>query len=228
MNFFAHYLVDQIPNKPQFNAALIAPDLFRHFLPNNNRFAWENLLYNSDIKQNQLENFCKGSLQHLQRDKLFHQSPIFQEIYDYNRNNWRSLSDQIGLGRWWFSLHVSIELIIDKILIENNLNKLRLFYRTLQEEKKSYLKFLEIVQHPAIPIFDERMTRFLESQYLFHYKEISSLGYALHRIHISLNIQTPWYSENAKPMVVALEELEASIKTKIQSKHLLQVLKSNS
>lgn len=227
MNFFAHYLVDEIPHNAQFNAALIAPDLFRHYLPNNNRFAWDHLVHNSDIQQNQLTHFCQGSLQHIQRDKLFHQSLIFKEIYEYNRENWLTLSNQIGLGRWWFSLHVSIELILDKILIKNNLNKLILFYQTLQVEKNSYLKFLEIVQHPAIPQFDERMDRFLESQYLFHYQEFSGLAYALYRIHASLNIPTPWHSENIKLLVIAMEDIETSIIANIEIKHLVEVLKTN-
>lgn len=227
MNFFAHFLVDRRHNQPQFNAALIAPDLLRHFLTKNNRVNWQLLKNNQEIVSGNLIPFCEGGLQHLLRDKQFHQSEFFEKIYQNNRESWSKLGAQIGLERWWFSLHVSVELIIDKILINNHLNSLHEFYNTLAQQRQCYKALLTLLNHQDEELFLQRFDKFLESQYLFHYREFSGISYALHRIHHSLAIPTPWHPNNTDHLVFALKNIETDIIEKTREMSLLASLKAN-
>lgn len=227
MNFFAHFLVDRKSNQPQFNAALIAPDLLRHFLPNNNRISWLSLKNNEEIISANLMAFCDGGWQHVERDKLFHQSKFFENIYQNHRESWSKLGATHGLERWWFSLHVSVELIIDKILIDNHLNSLHEFYNTLAEQRQCYKALLTLLNHKDKELFLQRFDKFLESQYLFHYREFSGIAYAIHRIHHSLAIPTPWHPNNTNPIITALNEIEKDIIANCQEIDLLNSLKNN-
>jgi len=227
MNFFSHFLVDSIADNPTYNAALIAPDLFRHFLPSQNRFDWKNLIHQSQFQSPEIQNFCSGSLQHLRRDSVFHQSSFFQNIYQSHRANWEELHQTQGVQRWWFTLHVAIELITDKLLIENNLNELYKFYNTLNTEFKTYLYFLELVHHPQLETFSNRFKRFTESQYLFHYQSMQGVLYAISKIHESLKIPTPWFVEGSNTsMILELQKIESTITKVTKSQNLLQHLKS--
>jgi hypothetical protein len=227
MNFFAHFLVDRKPNQPQFNAALIAPDLLRHFLPDNNRINWQSLKNDEEIISANLTSFCDGGLQHILRDKLFLQSSFFEKIYQNHRESWSKLGTAHGLERWWFSLHVSVELIIDKILISNHVNSLYEFYNILADNRLCYKTLLTLLNHKQEELFLLRFDKFLESQYLFHYREFSGIAYALHRIHYSLNIPTPWHPNNTHPIITALNDIESDIIANCREIDLLESLKTN-
>lgn len=228
MNFFAHFLVDRIHQKSNYNAALIAPDLFRHFLRENNRFNWLHLKNEPEIIASNLHVFCEGGLQHIQRDKQFHQSPLFDNIYHKHRIDWINLAKNHGLERWWFSLHVSVELIIDKILINNHLNELFEFYNTLVLERDSYINLLQYLNHEEIDTFKNRFDKFLESQYLFHFREFTGIAYALHRIHGSLKISTPWHPNDVSVITAALQRVETSIIENTNNIGLLATLQATS
>lgn len=210
MNFFAHFLLDHNPTTPVYNAALIAPDIIRSFSPDNKRYNWENI-HNQPNISTLLQEFSSGCLQHIQRDKYFHDSPMFHEIYQNCRQDWRQISQEIELERFWFSLHVTVEMIIDKIFISNNLEKLNEFYFTMSSHETSYMNILQELHFPNLEIFQNRYQRFCESQYLFHYQQPEKIAYALHRIHHSLGIPTPWHEHNIPAVTQLIQHTEAII-----------------
>ncbi len=200
MNFFSHFFVDFQPHRPAFNAALIAPDILRNFSPGQAKFQFEHFQQITSINQPQadpiLHDFFNGCLQHIQRDKEFHQSPIFHEIYQLQRDNWQLMCLELQIPRFWFSLHVVIEIMIDSYLINNNLEKLQLFYIVLESQQETYRKALKLMGHDQIDHFMERYTRFYTNQYLFHYQDLERVGFALHKIHEQVKLDSTWYTPN--------------------------------
>lgn len=200
MNFFSHFFVDFDPNKPAFNAALVAPDILRNFTPNQSKFHFEHFQQITSRDQPKAEpilhDFFNGCLQHIQRDKEFHQSQLFQEIYQSQRSNWQLTCPKFQIPRFWFSLHVVIEIMIDSYLISNNLEKLHLFYNTLESQQETYRKAIELMGHTQIDHFMERYNRFCSHQYLFHYQDLERVGFALHKIHEQVNLDSTWYTPN--------------------------------
>jgi hypothetical protein len=136
---------------------------------------------------------------------------MFHEIYAICRNEWSQTSKEIGLERFWFSLHVTVEMIIDKIFISNNLEKLIEFYFTMSNHEKTYIEILKELQYQNIEIFQYRYQRFCESAYLFHYQQPEKIAYALHRIHKSLGIPTPWHDQQIEPIKALVQFTESAI-----------------
>ena len=215
MNFFSHFFVDFQPQKPAFNAALIAPDILRNFTPSQSKFHFDHFQQITSIGQSQedpiLNDFFNGCLQHVQRDKEFHQSAIFQEIYQLQRNNWQLMCPKLQIPRFWFSLHVVIEIMIDSYLINNNLEKLQLFYKTLELQQETYRKALELMGHIQIETFMERYNRFYTHQYLFHYQDLERVGFALHKIHAQGKLDSTWYKPSNPDHQVFWESTYADV-----------------
>lgn len=226
MNFFSHFIVDHQPNNPAYNVALIMPDLLRNFTPNHCKFNFAELynrsqlsLTNSNIPNpiphpnqthipNQhpitLGNFFLGCLQHIERDKHFHSSEFFTNAYNLLRKDWRAACLEYEIPKYWFSLHVLIEIMLDKYFIDNNLIKLSLFYTQLQEEQEIFEKALNIMHHPAPHEFMNRYHKFCEHQYLYQYQHIEKITFALHRIYIQIGIPTHWYQPNHEKITAIL------------------------
>ena len=128
MNFFSHFMVDHQIHRPNFNVGLIAPDLLRNFTPKHCKFDFVDFQQQTSNHAHPnnpaLHDFFSGCLQHIERDKEFHQSPFFQEAYQTLRESWRNTCLEFNIPKYWFSLHVLIEMMLDKYFIDNNLEKL--------------------------------------------------------------------------------------------------------
>ena len=205
MNFFSHFLIDHKPDAPAYNVALIMPDLLRNFTPKSCKFNFQEALdelKKSSHPDTNLIQFFEGCLQHINRDKAFHSSAFFKKTYDNLRDEWKSICANYQIPKFWFSLHVLIEIMLDKYYIDNQLEKLTLFYSQLKSQRITVEKALRFLEHPNHELFLERYDRFCEVQYLFHYQQIDRIAFALHRIFIQVGIPTDWY-EKFEPMIVA-------------------------
>ncbi|MBM3938548.1 MAG: hypothetical protein FJ333_07845, partial [Sphingomonadales bacterium] len=151
MNFFSHFLIDHKPNLPAFNVALIMPDLLRNFTPKSCKFHFQeqlDQLKNTPNPDPSIIEFLEGCLQHIARDKAFHASQFFKNSYDTLRDEWKIICHNYQIPKYWFSLHVLIEIMLDKYYIDNNLKKLTLFYDQLNTQRDTVAKALDYLQHP--------------------------------------------------------------------------------
>lgn len=210
MNFFSHFLIDHKPNLPAYNVALIMPDLLRNFTPKSCKFHFQkqlDQLKNTPNPDPSIIEFLEGCLQHIARDKAFHSSQFFKNSYDTLRNEWKTICHNYQMPKYWFSLHVLIEIMLDKYLLDNNLEKLILFYHQLNNQRETVAKALDYLQHPQPTLFFERYNRFCEVQYLFHYQQIDRIAFALHRIFIQVGIPTTWYDQHETQIVADITQL---------------------
>lgn len=205
MNFFSHFMVDHQIHKPSYNVALIAPDLLRNFTPKHCKFPFstyrEMCAPEGSNPNPNLFDFFTGCLQHIQRDKQFHQSEFFQNTYQLLRDPWRETCLNYDIPKYWFSIHVLVEMMLDKYFIDNNLEKLHLFYNQLSSERNTYEKALNFMSHPTPDLFLERYSNFCEKQYLFHYQEFGRIAFALHKVYQQVGLPTQWYDENETHIV---------------------------
>ena len=206
VNFFAHYHFDQIENNPIHNFGLLTPDLLRNFTPN---------LYNKKKLQGlEFENDWRLGIQkHIQRDHLFHQSQFFKSVYHDCHTSVRNAFKQQEIPRFWFALHVWIEMLIDKVIINEYKENLEIFYHELNSVKTHIPELLTSIEHQNIEQFQLRMNRFTESQYLYHYQEHSGIIYGLNRVFIQVKVmQEEWSVEKQKSLYEMSEMIESSIK----------------
>ncbi len=205
VNFFAHYHFDQIENNPIHNFGLLTPDLLRNFTPN---------LYNKKkLHHLDLHNDWQLGIQkHILRDHIFHQSPFFKVVYDNCHTSVKNAFQKQEIPRFWFALHVWIEMLIDKVIINQHKEKLDIFYQELASVQTHMPTLLTYIDHQNIEQFQQRMNRFVESKYLFHYQEHSGIIYGLNRVFIQVKaIKTEWTEDQQKSLYEISETIEKSV-----------------
>ncbi len=175
MNFFGHYYFDKIENNPIHTFGLLTPDLLRNFTPNDFN---KKLLH----RPNNHEIWQIGISKHFLRDKSFHNSKFFKLTYSECHDTIRTTFKKCENRRFWFALHVIIEMILDKVLIQKSNRLLNEFYLELSESIEYIPALLLQINHQEVDTFMKRMNRFIESQYLYKYLENEGIVYGLNRI----------------------------------------------
>lgn len=230
MNFFSHFLTDHKTELPAYNVALIMPDLLRNFTPKYCKFNFvdkHQTLLNQHPENNKLLDFLEGCLQHIERDKQFHGSTFFNKSHNFLREEWVKICKTYQIPKYWFSLHVLIEIMLDKYYIDNNIEKLTLFYHQLITERKTVVQCLEWLEHPDKNTFMERYDRFCEIQYLFHYQNIDRIAYALHRIYQQIGLDFSWYAQHETQLVKDISSLYANWQNELPKLGLHNIQGSN-
>ena len=209
VNFFGHYYLDHIPNNPLHNFGILTPDLLRNFTAN---------LYDKNLLHHLRKSHWQiGVLKHFERDKHFHQSVFFKETYQSCHETTKNTFQKCNIPRYYFALHVLIEMILDKVLINQNENKLHEFYNQLELCKEEIPQLLEQVNHQNPNLFMERYNLFLESKYLFKYQHNSGIVYGLNRIYIQVNAyQIEWNEKQKKELEKIVTIIELTIRDNIK------------
>lgn len=96
-------------------------------------------------------------------------------------------------------------MMLDKYFIDNNLEKLELFYHQLTSQTNTYEIALNTMNHPSTQTFMDRYQIFCEKQYLFHYQNLQRVAYALHRVYDQIGIRVDWYQQHENQIVGHIE-----------------------
>lgn len=197
MNFFSHFYFDQDPNSPSYNFGLLAPDLLRNFTPN---------LYDKALVSHPQETMDieRGCLQHLNRDKDFHNSVFFNEVYQELRNPVRNVFIDTQIPRFWFGIHIMIEMWLDRLLIAKNPKQLKDFYHMLDKAKNDIPAFLDRINHQDPETFITRYGRFIESRYLEKYTIDLSILYGLNQVFKSTRIMSDSWTKQQEQRLLDL------------------------
>lgn len=189
MNFFAHYYFDKIKNNPIHTFGLLTPDLLRNFTPNDYD---KKLLHHA----NNHEGWQLGISKHFLRDKNFHNSEFFQLTYNECHETIKTTFKECQISRFWFALHVVIEMILDKVLIQKNTKELDQFYLELSMSIEHIPNLFTQINHQNTDLFIARMNRFIESQYLYKYLKNEGIVYGLNRIFNQVGADKSDWTEN--------------------------------
>ena len=184
MNFLSHFYFDQSAKDPHYILGLVLPDLIK-----NAHKDWkihpqkhEELFEADDAHQA----IVAGWKKHLAVDKHFHSSSFFEQ---HTQQIKKLIRDCLSNSQVWpsFLAHISLELMLDSLLITENLVSVADFYQQLEKIDRNKLKhFLELNQIPNPEIFFQFYNRFVNSQYLNSYRDSHQISYALNRICMRL------------------------------------------
>lgn len=145
-----------------------------------------------------------GWRRHLAVDRYFHASQFFLE----HTHNIKTIIAPLLVNspvRPSFLAHISLELMLDSLLIlENVLNPAAFYYHLVKSDRSAINNFLKLnsVSDPAVffSFFDE----FIEAAYLHSYREPHNLVYALNRICMRVWIDPLNESQKIQLTVVLL------------------------
>lgn len=182
MNFLAHYFFDRTDNI-YHNVGLILPDLSRNFCKGhlNLKQEFDTVEFNA-LKQ--------GSLKHLAKDKIFHQSEFFKNVQKSVSN---LLDKEAQWPRKWFLNHVLTEIMLDRVLMDAHPSLCNNFYEDLGKANPDLIaEFLKKGGVLNYHLFKEHYLKFLEHQFIFNYLHNEKLIIALSRLYLKVGIQYEW------------------------------------
>lgn len=184
MNFLSHFYFERAADDPYLVLGAVLPDL----ICNANK-SWKIYptkkpeLFQNDPAQ---QSILKGWERHLSIDKHFHSSPFFEKHTKQLKKlitPWMHGSDV----RPSFLAHISLELLLDGLLISENMVEIENFYKKLEEaQKKEIDQFLRLNNINETELFFRFFDQFIKSRYLNSYRDSEQIMYALNRICIRL------------------------------------------
>jgi hypothetical protein len=184
MNFLSHFYFDRNTTNPELVLGCVLPDLVK-----NANKSWnihpekKGHLFKESYK---LKSILTGWQRHLDVDRYFHSSDFFIEHTQAIRKAVAPILTDSEV-RPSFLAHISLELMLDSILL--NLKKINAhhFYDQLAKvERESVKLFLELNKVTDTKKFFRFFDQFLEVNYLHSYSESDNLIYALNRICMRL------------------------------------------
>ena len=150
----------------------------------------------------------------------FHQHIFFEEVQHNIRESVKLTFEKYNIPRYWFGIHVIVELILDKYLINNNLIILDKFYMDVKYAISSDLNWLKIIEHNNDHQFINSMKRFCEFRFLNKYTEVGGTMIGLNKIYQFIKADPSDWIENKK-LWAELLKLEEVIYKEVSSNYYL-------
>ncbi|TAH02995.1 MAG: hypothetical protein EAZ15_04155 [Sphingobacteriales bacterium] len=180
MNFLSHYYFDRNnANSYQVLGAFL-PDLVKNANKHWNIYP-EKQNHNLFSHHNHTH-LLKGWKKHLLVDKLFHSSDFF--LHHQHQLKLELLETlKTTAIKPFFLAHISLELLLDSLLLTNQLINVEQLYQQLnQVNDHDLISFLEINKLEDIPKFLKFYASFKNEKYLLAYADADKISYSLKRI----------------------------------------------
>lgn len=127
---------------------------------------------------------------------MFHQHPFFEKIQQKIHEPFKNTFQKYGIGRYWFGIHVIVELILDKYLIKNNLTFLDKLYSDVEFSIQSDRNWMKTIEHNNPSQFISSMNKFCEFKFLHKYTEVGGTMIGLNKIYQFVKADTKEWREN--------------------------------
>ena len=179
MNFLSHYYFDRKKDNPYEVLGMLLPDLLKNAdknwnpHPEKKEYLFEN---------NHHQEILIGWKRHLAVDKLFHNSAFFI----HHQHQIKLCLKDLLIGspvKPFFLGHVSLELLLDSLLITERLISIDSLYKILNQIENPVITcFLALngIDKPG-PFF-KYFEAFKKEEYLHSYSQTEKVSYALKRI----------------------------------------------
>lgn len=180
MNFLSHYYFERYSPHAESVLGGLLPDLLKNVDKQYNfhpqRF--EETLFALP----QTRWISEGWYRHVEVDKAFHGSPFFLDHCHVLRKRLDPIVAHLPI-RASFLAHISIELLLDHLLIEHKIVNVSRLYEHLEQVPTRILeKYLLTFSTIDIPLFFAFYERFLSARYIFDYQDIGNISHALYNI----------------------------------------------
>lgn len=209
MNFLSHFYFETENTDPNMVLGVVLPDFIKNAQKDINLYPQkEPHLFESDTHQ---QSILKGWEKHIEVDRLFHSSDFFKtQTAQLKQILLPNLSG--SPVKPFFLAHIGLELVLDHLLTIEGMVNINVFYDQLVHADKAALKvFLEKCGLTDSSVFFNFLNSFISSKYLFSYRKIENISYALNRICMRL-WENPLNEIQMANMTSDLEEFTRMIK----------------
>ena len=197
MNFIAHYFLDRHRPESHFAVGAATPDLLSIY---NSRLRIKQH-HIKKLEQQELSEmesiFAEGVYRHFLADKVFHSSEFFQSETQHLSARLKEDLSHTEIHRKYFIAHVLLELLLDKVIIQDHPGILEDYYDHYGEIQLNDVRMAteKIATHP-LPKYEEFLDKFRKNRFLFKYKAYDHIIYVLSRIMLRVGIENQAWIED--------------------------------
>ena len=214
MNFLSHFYFDRTGSSSEKVIGTVLPDLVK-----NAKKEW--ILRPDKIREKliadiYLSDFLEGWNKHLSVDKYFHSSDFF---ISHTQKLWLQIAPALhgSIIRPSFVAHISLELMLDSLLISQGLIRPEDFYSHLSAGRRESLNdFLSLNNIQETTGFFKFYDDFIKIAYLKEYVDAGSIMYSVNRI--CLRVWSTPFTESQKNY---LTEIFFNYKHELQKEFML-------
>lgn len=183
MNFLSHYYFDKNHGNPNITLGTVLPDLIKNAVKEANLYPQKNEELFTKIDEKKI---LEGWKRHLKVDQIFHSSKFFFDKTAEIKTLIKPIVENTPI-RPSFLAHISLELLLDHLLIIHNKIQVHNFYDCINKaDRNDISSFLEHCNLKDEEKFFSFYEKFLSSKYLLSYQKIENISYALNRICMRL------------------------------------------
>lgn len=185
VNYLSHYYFDREEDSKYFNIGLILPDLARHHIPKLRINPYKNIEFTTD----EIGSINKGCNRHFASDRKFHNWNVFVTLSQESTDTMRESGDK-DLDRDFFLSHILIEMMLDKILLDQNPTLADDFYNMIDSVEMDWiLKYLRYSGLQDDELFKGNHRRFMKAAFLKHYTSIENVVDFLEKVAIRTGLK---------------------------------------
>lgn len=197
MNFISHYHFYKKDDN-HYHLGLILPDLIKSICRTHYKS-------NGPFVNRIFHRLDEGCITHLNSDKIFHQSAVFEDIQNHLSEQ---LDEASAWPRKWFFNHIMTEILIDRVIMEKHPNECFEFYREIESIDENQLElFLKMNHIPNYQNFRPGFQNFVKNRFLFEYMNNEKLLFALSRVYSRIGIQYEFTKNDYQLLEERLENL---------------------
>lgn len=181
MNFISHFFFDRRLDDSLYVLGIASPDLLSAFnrKVKLHQHPIERLMAEHPGDSKRLR-FAQGVLRHFECDALFHNSDFFHTETARLSAALHEAFPNRPTMRSYFIAHVLLELLLDKLIIEDDRSLLDHFYRHFDlVGVEALARHTEWVAGVPLEGYDKFLRRFCSSRHLYRYVDPGYITYAL-------------------------------------------------
>ncbi|MFY0644147.1 MAG: hypothetical protein JXR19_06750 [Bacteroidia bacterium] len=201
MNYLSHYYFDQVEDNKYYNIGLILPDLARHHIPKLRINPYRNIEFTTE----EIGSINRGCNRHFASDRKFHNWAVFVQLSQDAIDTIRESGDK-DLDRDYFISHILIEMLLDKILLDQNPTLAEDFYNMINIVEMDWiLKYLRYSGLQDDELFKGNHRRFMKAAFLKNYTSLENVVDMLGQVAVRTGLNE--FTEGQKELLIEISKI---------------------
>ncbi len=184
MNYLSHYYFDRDEDNKYFNIGLILPDLARSHIAKLRINPYKNITFTTK----EIASMNDGCNKHFASDRKFHNWMTFVELTNKATDMIRESGDK-DINRDYFITHIMVEILLDKILLDQNPTLADDFYAMIDSVEMDWiLKFMRYAGLQDDELWKGQHKRFMKAAFLKSYTSVENVVAAVEGVCANLGM----------------------------------------
>ncbi len=184
MNYLSHYYFDSSEDNKYYNLGLILPDLARSHISKLRINPYKNI----EFTTHEISSINKGCNRHFASDRKFHNWMTFVDLTGRATDMIRESGDK-DINRDYFITHILVEVLLDKILLDQNPNLAEDFYTMINSIEMDWmLKYMRYAGLQDDELWKGQHRRFMKAAFLKNYTSIENVVFAVEQVALKTGL----------------------------------------